>query len=232
VATIKVAKPDGPIGIFTLPGGKVQVNQMTLKMLVQEAFKAGPDQIAGGPAWFESDRFDILAKPPDDSAAAKLNPASPKVSLNDDQRQMLQTLLAERFQLKFHRSTKEGPVYVLARGEKSVQLKPAKDPTEFPWVGGVEGGSISWPTGIAGRNVTMAQLATRLIRYMGSPVLDQTGIAGSFDFRFATGDSEDSDVPVRTAIIGSLREIGLKLTASKGAIETIVIDHAERPSAN
>jgi uncharacterized protein (TIGR03435 family) len=233
VATVKPANPNGSIiGIFTYPGGKIQATQFTLKMLVQEAFKAGPDQIAGGPAWFNSDRFDIVAKPSDDSAAAKLNPASPKTPLNDDQRQMLQTLLADRFNLKFHRASKEGPVYVLTRGDKPLKLDATKDPQELPWMGGIEGGAISWPTGIAGKNISMPQLATRLIRYMGTPVLDQTNITGSFDFSSPTGESAESDTPIRVAIIESLRDIGLKLTAAKGPVETLVIDHAEKPSAN
>ena len=82
----------------------------------------------------------------------------------------------------------------------------------------------------------MPLLAERLSRYLKRPVIDNTGIAGSFDFKFRTNDL-DPTVPVTlddviNSIFASIKGIGLKLVPAKAPIETIVIDHAEQPSPN
>ncbi len=77
----------------------------------------------------------------------------------------------------------------------------------------------------------MLQLAARLSSYMGRPVLDQTGVNGSFDFKYDQV-SDDPHPDVAAWIITSLQALGLKLEASKGPVDTIVIDHAEKPSEN
>jgi uncharacterized protein (TIGR03435 family) len=143
---------------------------------------------------------------------------------------MLQTLLADRFQLKFHRDTKEGPVYILAVGNKELKLKPAKSADDYPWVGSPQGGAISG-TGMAGTNATMMLLATRLTGYLRRPVLDQTGMKEAFDFRFEL-PRDDSQPDVIASIFASIQALGLKLDAAKGPVETLVIDHAEKPSEN
>ena len=146
---------------------------------------------------------------------------------------MLQALLADRFQLKYHREIKEGPVYVLLKGNNKLQLQDPKNKDDFPWVGNSNGGGAIFGNGIAGMNISMPLLATRLSRYMGRPVLDQTGLEGSFDFKFEYPlPSDDQRPDVITSIITSIQGIGLKLQAAKGPVETIVIDQAEKPSAN
>ncbi len=77
----------------------------------------------------------------------------------------------------------------------------------------------------------MALVATRLGQYMGRPVLDQTGIIGSFDFRFEYA-ADDPRTDLVSSIITSIQGLGLKLESSKGPVEIIVIDHAEKPSTN
>jgi uncharacterized protein (TIGR03435 family) len=143
---------------------------------------------------------------------------------------MLQTLLIDRFQLKFHRETKEGPVYLLVRGKKELKLQNAKNRDDFPWAGSAAGGA-PFAQGIAGTNISMAQLATRLSRPLGRPVLDQTGIEGPYDFK-SDYASDDPDSDVISSILTSVQALGLKLESSKGPVETIVIDHAEKPSGN
>jgi uncharacterized protein (TIGR03435 family) len=145
-------------------------------------------------------------------------------------------LVIERFQLKFHTENREGPVYLLERGAIDPKLDPPKDPNGFPWVGGLEGGAITWGTGVAGQNISMPLLAERLSPYFERPIIDKTGITGSFDFKFRTNDL-DPTVPVTrddviSSIFASVRGIGLKLVPAKAPIATIVIDHAEQPSPN
>ena len=77
----------------------------------------------------------------------------------------------------------------------------------------------------------MADLAWRLSRYLERPVLDQTGLSGAYNFRveYQAGDSR---LDVISMILTTVQDLGLKLEASKGPVETIVIEHAEKPSAN
>jgi uncharacterized protein (TIGR03435 family) len=95
---------------------------------------------------------------------------------------------------------------------------------------------IYLPTGIAGTNASMALVADRLSRYLEHPVIDKTGISGSFDFKVQNeGYDSNADFThdeVISSILTSVREIGLKLTPAKGPIETIVIDHVEKPTPN
>jgi uncharacterized protein (TIGR03435 family) len=146
---------------------------LTLAQLIQEAFNVQAFQISGGPAWIYELRCDLEAKPPADSKAARTHPSNFKLPMNDDQREMLQTLLAARFQLKYRKETRQQPVYLLVKGNKRLKLDPAKDQNDYPWVGGVNGGQKAGAVtgaGIAGINASMQLLALRLSRYMERPV--------------------------------------------------------------
>jgi uncharacterized protein (TIGR03435 family) len=143
---------------------------------------------------------------------------------------MLQSLLAERFQVKYHRETREGPVYLLVRSNKALKLVDSKDKSAYPWAGGLGGGGIL-RDGLAGRNESMEDLAKRLSPYLQRPVLDRTSLTGSFDFKVEYS-SDDSRPDVISMILTTVQELGLKLEGSKGPIEGIVIEHAEKPSAN
>jgi uncharacterized protein (TIGR03435 family) len=227
-------KPSGPqsktLGIYTFPGGRLTAENRTLQNLMEEAFSVQAFQISGGANWVREDRYDIDARPPASSKSSHANPPYPTSPPSDEQRQMLQALLADRFQLRSHRETREGPVYFLVRTKKELKIKDAKDKDGRPWVGGIPNGMIIG-NGIAGINISMPLLATRLSRYLERPVLDQTGLQGSFDFQFEYA-SEDPHPDVIASILTSIQGLGLKLESSKGPVETIVIDHAEKPSAN
>lgn len=210
-------------GLFTYPGGRVVASNCALDYLIQQAFDVQSFQVTGGPGWIHNDRFDIEAKPPESSLSSKANPFNIKLPPNDEQRQMMQTLLADRFQLKYHVETKEGPVYILAKGNKPLKLQDSKDKEEYPWAG--------IGPGLVGTNISMAQFSKRLAAQLGRKVLDQTGLAGSFDFRFEY-HSDDPQPDLAASIVTSLQGLGLKLESSKGPVETMVIDRAEKPSAN
>ena len=203
------------------------------------AFDVQSFQISGGPDWVDHDRYNIIAIPPASSPASKLNPPYPKVPPNAEQRQMLQKLLMDRFQLRFHRETKVGPVYALLKGKGDLKLHDAENKDAYPWAGGLvlrrPAGGFNG-LGMAGVNITMPQLAARLSEPLKRPVVDQTGLNGSYDFKYeysadpahATGLDED----VLPCIFASVKGIGLDLKSTKGQVETIVIDHIERPSEN
>jgi uncharacterized protein (TIGR03435 family) len=110
VASIKPAAPDerrmfmGPG-----PGGGISVTNLTLKQMIQTAWRIMPFQISGPPAWIDSARYKVVAKP-------EKKPAP------EENRRMLQALLKDRFQLAIHPETKEMPVYALVLARKDGKL--------------------------------------------------------------------------------------------------------------
>ena len=203
------------------PGGSLTVTNLTLQTLVQEAYGVKRYQIAGGPKWLDSDRFDIAAKAEGDPNRKQMMA-------------MLRTLLADRFQLKARRESREGNVYALVVAKNGARLKePASgdqsfihlarfDPPERPTLTYV----------LYGQKTSMPLLAERLAGELSAPVLDRTGIKRDFDFRleFAYDESQPDSGP---SIIGAIQEqLGLKLEPAKGPVETLVIETAAKPSGN
>ncbi len=203
-------------------------------------------QVAGGPDWISSLRYDIEAEP---GAGAD----SKQIWL------MWQTLLADRFQLRLHREIRELPVYHLELGNTGPKLPAAKEAgcVSFPLgtkprpvPGKVDCGYVSGPfsshTGrlrIEGRKVHIADLARELASVLDRPVLDEAGFAGEFDLNLSfTADDTLKGFPAGYAgptdpnlpnIFAALEEqLGLKLVPAKGPVEVLVIDHAERPTAD
>ncbi len=217
-------------GVHNNPGGLLEFRGCTLQYLVQEAFNVQPFQISGGPGWKNDDRFNIDAKPPASSESSHSNPPYWKWPMNAEQRGMLQSLLAERFHFEYRRESREGPVYVLTRGSGPLKLTDSKDKNEYPWAGAVRGGALSGD-GLRGINESMDDLAWRLAPYLDRLVLNRTELAGSYDF-LAKYPEEDGRADRVGMILATLKELGLKLEAGKGPIETIVIEHVEKPSAN
>jgi uncharacterized protein (TIGR03435 family) len=237
VASVKPAGPQENAlgrGLFTFPGGRVGAYKCTLEKLMEEAFSLQPFQLSGGPNWVHEDRYNIEAKPPASSKLSQSTP-SPKAPLDDEQRRMLQTLLADRFQLKYHREAKDGPVYFLIRGNKDLKLQDAKDKGDFHWAGSLEGAGISGD-GLAGTNESMEDLAQRLSAYLGHLVLDRTGLKGFYDFRYEyqpnDGHPGDAHPDIVSSILASVQGLGLKLEAGRAPVGTLVIDHVERLSEN
>jgi uncharacterized protein (TIGR03435 family) len=183
------------------------------------AYGIGPHQIAGGPAWLDTDRFDIAAK----SEGAE----------NDDSvlMGMLQALLAERFMLRVHRETRIVPALVLEVAKGGPKLESA------------ESGDASTKFNSAmidAKSITLSRFAEVLSRQMDMPVVDQTGLEGHFNIKLlwrpesprptVTGVDEAMERP---SIFDALQQqLGLRLQSKKVTIEVLVIDRAERPSEN
>jgi uncharacterized protein (TIGR03435 family) len=230
VASIKPWTSREVGGIHVYPGGRIEFRGCTPHYLIEQAFNLQDFEVSSGPSWVQDDRYDIDAKPPAASRSSQYMPPYQKAPMLEEQRQMLQSLLADRFQFKYRREMRERPVYLLVKGNKPLKMTDSRDKGEFPWAGAVRGGQ-PFADGIQGRNESMEDLVRRLAGRLGRPVLDRTGITGSFDFRaeYASGDSNSDIVGV---ILTSVEELGLRLEPSRSLVETIVIDHIERPSAN
>lgn len=236
VAAVRPSAPDrGELnGYYIYPGGRVAARGCNFKYLVMLAFNVQAFQVLGGPSWtgIGGDRFDIEAIAPVSSEAAHSNPAIPQNPPTNEERQMLESLLIDRFQLKFHRETREGSVYLLTRGDKGLKLLSPKDKNAYSWAGSIEGG-LPGVSGLRGTNISMPELATRMSEWFERPVLDRTGLKGSYDFEYRTGEDEnDRNANWMSSVLTSIKGIGLKLTPAKGPVETIVIDSVEQPSPN
>ena len=232
---VALVKPSPPTqrfvnSLFTYPGGRITCEGCNLMYLLMEAFDMQPYQLTGGPHWINENRFDLEAKPPADSKSSKSNPSIRKLPPNPEQRLMLQALLADRFHLKCHRESREGSVYFLVKTGKTLKLHEPRDKDGYPWVGSVAGAAINGD-GLAGTNASMPLMAARLSEYLERPVINQTGLDGSFDFRFEY-HSEEPRPDIISCILTSVEGLGLKLEAGRGPVGTLVIESAEKPAAN
>lgn len=239
VASVKPTDPGVPhsIGVHIYPGGRLEILAVPLKTLVATAFGLSSWQISGGDAWIEKDEYDIEAKPPENLRASIKSFRWTWFGIQDDHlRGMLQALLMDRFQLRFHREAKTGDVYLLERSGKMLRLRPVEitpseaDPTgysgfeSFGYAGG------RWDLS----NAAMPQLAKFAADFiLHLPVEDRTELSGLFHYRQAVADLEPKyDDDQSESFISFLSELGLKLERTKGPVEQLVIDHAAKPSPN
>jgi uncharacterized protein (TIGR03435 family) len=212
-------------------------------MLIVNAYGVQRYQVIGGPAWLETDGFDIEAKSEGEANVAQ-------VSL------MLQSLLADRFKLTLHRDTRQLPVYDLTPAKDNFNPPAPKeggcaslDSASPPAPGSLPCGMvrIGFSGVMDGASVTMANFVKSLAGVVGRPVIDRTGFTGAFDIHVkftpdmstqglpggALSAAPPDPDPTRPNFIDALREqLGLKLTSSKGPVEVLVIDRVERPTAN
>lgn len=257
-ATIKPSKGFGPgsrIGVWAAADG-FSAWFITLQQIISVAYGVERFQISGGPSWLPSERFDIEAKM-DAATAGALK------KLSQDQRvlaqqQMLQALLADRFQLTVHRETNELTTYTLVIGKGGPKLQEAKPGDTYPnahaapdgthlGAGSMWGGVLDGE--VTAQAVPIAKLAQNLTQMLGHPVLDETELKGIYDFKLQftpddrlqppSGLAPSTRLPVPPAdsnapsLFDALQEqLGLKLESGKGPVEVIVIDHAQRPSPN
>jgi uncharacterized protein (TIGR03435 family) len=196
------------------PGGRFRATGASLNALIQLAYGVKDFQVSGRPKWadYESNEsYDVVAKPP------------AGVTLNRDQLKLaIQALLADRFKLKFHRETRNLPIYSLVAGKNGPKLTKNID---------APGPEATMGSGqLRGSKISMAILADMLAQLLDRTVRDDTGISGDFDVKLDWGRTADVDGP---SIFTALQEqLGLKLNARKGLVEILIIDSAERPSGN
>jgi uncharacterized protein (TIGR03435 family) len=233
VATIRPSDPAHPEQIITLKGAEVITTNQTVHALINLAYWIHPKQLTGGPAWTESDKFDVAGKPD--------APGQPNV---DQMKMMIQKLLADRFQLKFHLEKRDLPVYAITIAKTGAKLITSQDdPKGIPGWG--FGRSPSGTT-ITFRNAPLSQVTAVLQNSMDKPVVDQSGLSGRYDFTVTfTPD------PAQAALIGGpppsaadnpdaapnlftafQQQLGLKLESTKAPVDVMVIDKVEKPSEN
>ena len=223
VASIRPAGPGTRGGgIEVTPGGRFSATNVSLRALLKYAYGVRDFQIAQPPNWFDSQRYDVLAKAEPDATEDRI-----KI--------MVQSLLAERFELKLHRESKEMQAYVLTVSKGGAKIQPVKSD---------EAGRVTRKGlgVIAGAKASMAQLAEALSdvalngRFiLDRAVLDRTGLSGVYDFVLSwtpESSGSTSDLPGPSLFTAVQEQLGLKLETQKAQVEILVIDHVEKASAN
>ncbi|HWE49491.1 MAG TPA: TIGR03435 family protein [Bryobacteraceae bacterium] len=256
-------KPSGPavaeqakIGV-RIDGAQVNCTALNLRDYIGIAGKLKLYQISG-PEWLGGERFDINAKLPEGATGSQV-PA------------MLMALLEERFQMKSHRETKEFPVFALVVGKGGLKvaespMDPASGPDEpvaISAAGAQSGVTINLGRGsyfsvaanrLEAKKITTASFADALARFVDRPILDLTGLKGTYDFTLDVSPEDFSAMIVRSALsagvqlppqamraldasgdtlFSAIEKLGLKLEPRKGPVEILVIDHMEKnPTAN
>jgi uncharacterized protein (TIGR03435 family) len=205
--------------ILSLRPGRFDAEFAALRQLAGVAYNIQRVRVVGGPQLMDSDNYVVHARA--ESAAAT----------EDQVREMLQALPADRFKLTVHRETRQLPAYTLSLDKGGSKLEQSKDPEARPIVTPDRGqGTVR----SSFQNMPLAGLVNTIANVLGNPVRDETGLTGRFNFtlewvppaRLAAGDSGPS-------IEDAVREqLGLRLEAKKAATEVLVVDHAERASEN
>jgi|HubBroStandDraft_1064217.scaffolds.fasta_scaffold08707_2 bla regulator protein BlaR1 len=251
---------DNRMMIRMAPGGRFEAHNIPVKLLLEQAYDIKDSQISGAPGWLDSDRYNIDAKAEDSTADNQSKPD--REAQQARLRAMLQGMLADRFKLTLHHDTKEMPIYALVVAKNGPKFHettaPPFDPAASgppPGPGGpMQRGQIR----MMGRGdltltgVPLTQFADVLSRQLGRLVVDKTGLKGEYDFTLkwspdegqgqmfgGPGGSPDGrpaapppDANGPSVFTALQEQLGLKLESEKGPVDTIVIDHVEKPSEN
>jgi uncharacterized protein (TIGR03435 family) len=225
VVSIKPTKPGTRGGLMrVMPGGKEFITEgASLRFMIAFMYWVPIHQVTGGPAWLDSDLWDIAAK-------------ADRPHDLDDLRTMFRNLLTDEFKLKFRLDVKEGPVFALSVDKSGLKMKRDEEPWDFDV--SIKGG----PGGILiGKRVPIQRLCFQLQQILqrdSRPVIDKTGLPGYYDFTLGYRPElppgfDSSNIPQeildRPSIYDAVREqLGLKLEAQKGPVEYYVIESAEK----
>jgi uncharacterized protein (TIGR03435 family) len=233
--SIRLNRSGSPQGsVFFQPGRFVSKNA-TVKMLIAYAYAVKDFQISSGPSWMDSERFDISAK--EDESVSVGRQKLPWKQYREQLGLMVQAMLADRFHLKIIHQPKEASILALVTGAGGPKLiRSQRDSYEADFRGG-RGRLIA-------AGVSMAQLADALswMPEVGSrKVVDQTGIDGTFDLTLRwsweqipeTGGPTETVQPDAPQMFSAVQEqLGLRLQATKGPLDYVVVEQLERPSEN
>jgi uncharacterized protein (TIGR03435 family) len=228
VASVKPSKPGTPGFIGPAPGGqRFTATNASVRMLIIMAYNITDRQVSGGPGWIASEGYDIDAK-------------AERPTTREQLYLMLQTLLADRFQLTLRRETREMPVYALVVDKAGSKLKRHESQDGVPPV--IKGGGRGQ---VVFQNVPVSRLSWFLSTQVGRSVIDKTGLTGNYDFtlewtRDSPSKDQGSDASPAVAtdlggpgIMTAVREqLGLRLESEKGPTEFLTIEHAKKPAEN
>jgi uncharacterized protein (TIGR03435 family) len=212
VASVRPSQPAGQdrvdVGLHT-DGAQVRINSFPIRDYIARAFRLKVYQITG-PDWLSSERFDLSAKLPDGATPDQIP-------------EMLQSLLTDRFQMKFHRERKDLPVYALILGKPPLKIQPSAP--EAPGTEGKSGVNVAGTGSAAGvsvdlgngsyysflppgkfeaKKMSMDMLARQIERYADRPIVDMTNLKGAYDINFTVTQEDYQVMLIRAALNGGM----------------------------
>jgi uncharacterized protein (TIGR03435 family) len=231
---------------FETPPGRLNAINVPLRFAIRQAYRLPESRLVGGPAWIDSDRFDIVATATGDAITS------------DVIRLMLRTALADRFGLVLHNETKQMPIYSLVVARSDGTLGPNLRKSSMECVGrrsqvvdgrvqcGVLLSQAPTSASLRGGGAPFGDFVRLLADFLERPLIDNTGLTGAFDAELqftaargslpgaapgglATAPSTDDIPSVFTAV---QEQLGLKLNATTGTADVLVIDRVTPPSEN
>jgi uncharacterized protein (TIGR03435 family) len=226
VASIRPNTSTDPRRYITgMQRGDLKAINYTLKDLIRLGWDVRSYEISGGPKWLDSDRYNIEAKP-----EVPLDVPGPGNEGDHRLRLMVQAMLADRFKLKLHRETKEVSVYLLVIGRNGPRLKQTREPAD-------QGPHIQDSKGkLIATKVDMPLFSRALAGELGVTVIDRTNLSGAYDLNLEWNPDEDVSAAVSSSgpsIFTALQEqLGLRLESGKAPVDVVVVDYAEKASAN
>jgi uncharacterized protein (TIGR03435 family) len=231
-------KPDDgkmPGRIAHPPGGALSARGVTAKFLIGLSYDVKEFQIIGGSSWIGRDIFVIEAKPGEKRKGPILDLYFNQRQKDDEEFKLrIESLLADRFQLRIHKETRQEQVYSLVVGKNGPKFKESNFDGSDAEKGRLPG-LMMRPYELIGTSASLDLLAGELSRRLGHKVIDRTGLNREYDFdlRWAPEAADGDSVPDAPSIFTALQEqLGLKLESGKAPVDVIVIDQIEKPTGN
>jgi uncharacterized protein (TIGR03435 family) len=239
VIAIKPANPNTQGGgVQIQPGGGLNFSNISAHFILTFAYDIRDFQLFGEPGWMKTERYDIKTKA-DGGAPGDMKQMNDALFRKVDyqMKQRTRSMLAERFQLKFHRETRELPVYalVLAKGGHKLKANNGDTPPNMRMNRGL----------LTSQRMPIQNLCNALANQLGRPVVNHTGLDGNFDYKLEwtpdpspsiPGDSAEgtaaSDPGGPSLSAALLEQLGLRLESKKAPVEVIVIDRVTKPTEN
>jgi uncharacterized protein (TIGR03435 family) len=225
VVSVKARDPNDPSGnqSMSMKGGQLVIENRTVEGMLLFAYGGHKKQLVGAPRWTETEHWDVRGVPD--------VPGSP--SLKQAQ-SLIRKLLEERFGLKVHRETKELSVYAItvAKGGEKMATSAGDPNGDSDENERSSGGQVTMRM----TNMSMEEFAPDLGFFLDRPAVNQTSLAGRYDFQLIWTADEvraPTDGTAPPELFTAIQEqLGLKLEPVKAQIDVLVVDAVERPSAN
>jgi uncharacterized protein (TIGR03435 family) len=239
VATIKPSKPGDQSQNLRSGGGRIEIENFTLRRLIRTAYGLKSDsQVVGGPDWMGKQPFDITGKY-DDAEVARMQQMASGRERFQEARRALQALLADRFQLRCTQETRTIPVYALVALKTGAKLSPSAPQM------GADGKPLDKGHGLNNTNGHLTATAVSMSSFADwfaylpeceRVVVDHTGLSGEFDFKMEWAQDYGQGVPPDATLPGlftALREqLGLELKPDKAPVDVVVVTSAKEPEAD
>ncbi len=221
VATVKPHDPNSRRQGWNVSGNRLIIENQTVTSMMMYAFSIDPHQVAAEPDWADHAAFDV------EGIADTLGQPNLR-----QQQEMIQKLLADRFQLKFHREQRELPIYLVRIAKGGPKLTPAANPRREH---GQKARDQGAETTVYFTSATIADFVLDMQFFLDRPLVDQTGLTGQYDItlRYSHDEAHDAAPDAPPGLFTAIEEqLGLKLEATKAPTDVLVIEHVERPSEN